>query len=261
MTENELRNKYVSTAESYLGVEKYSARHHEIVGLYNSKKPLPRGYALQDKDDWCAGFASAMAIKAGIADIFPCEVSCYYIVENAKKMGIWVENDAYTPKPGDCILYDWDDSGKGDCKGGSDHIGIVRYVKDGYINVIEGNTQGSKVATRKIAVNGKYIRGFICPKFASIATEKESTKVTINNIGMKTLRKGDADEGDNGDVHTLQRILRQLGYVGIDGELIEVDGKFGENTEFAVKKFQKNRGSKLRDGIVGIWTWTKLLKG
>lgn len=257
MTENELRNKYVSTAESYLGVEKYSARHHEIVGLYNSKKPLPRGYALQDKDDWCAGYASAMAVKAGIADIFPREVSCYYIVENAKKMGIWVENDAYTPKPGDCILYDWDDDGKGDCKGGADHVGIVRYVKDGYINVIEGNTQGSKVATRKIAVNGKYIRGFICPKFASLATEKESTKVTINNIELPTLRIG----ASGNEVKTVQRILRQLEYTGADGKLIKVDGEFGENTEFAVKKFQKNRGSSLRDGIVGIWTWTKLLKG
>ena len=40
-------------------------------------------------------------------------------------MGIWVENDAYTPSTGDMTLYDWDDNGVGDNTGSADHIGIV----------------------------------------------------------------------------------------------------------------------------------------
>lgn len=34
-------------------------------------------------------------------------------------LGSWVENDAYTPEPGDYIFYDWQDSGVGDNTGGT----------------------------------------------------------------------------------------------------------------------------------------------
>ena len=42
----------------------------------------------------------------------PVEISCYYLIEAAKKMGCWQENDAYIPNPGDAILYDWQDNEK-----------------------------------------------------------------------------------------------------------------------------------------------------
>ena len=62
-------------------------------------------------------------------------------------------------------------------------------------------------------------------------------------------------------VKALQRMLYCLGYVNIDGKArISVDGSFGSNTEAAVKRYQKNRGAKNPDGIVGEWTWNKLLK-
>lgn len=35
--------------------------------------------------------------------------------------------------------------------------------------VTEGNMSGGKVGKRTMAINGKYIRGFICPDFAAIA--------------------------------------------------------------------------------------------
>ena len=40
-----------------------------------------------------------------------------------------------------------------------------------------------------------------------------------------------------------------------------VDGKFGPITKKAIKKFQKDRGLNLIDGIVGIETSTELKKG
>ena len=46
----------------------------------------------------------------------------------AKKMGIWVDDDRYTPKPADAGLYDWNDSGRGDNTGTPDHIGTVESV-------------------------------------------------------------------------------------------------------------------------------------
>jgi peptidoglycan hydrolase-like protein with peptidoglycan-binding domain len=39
-----------------------------------------------------------------------------------------------------------------------------------------------------------------------------------------------------------------------------VDGDFGPKTEAAVKKFQKAKGLK-QDGIVGVNTWTAILRG
>lgn len=51
----------------------------------------------------------------------PMEISCYYLIEAAKKMGCWQENDAYVPSPGDGILYAWQDNGIGDNTGNPDH--------------------------------------------------------------------------------------------------------------------------------------------
>lgn len=74
-------------------------------------------------------------------------------------------------------------------------------------------------------------------------------------IALPTLRKG----SKGNEVKTVQRILRELGYVGSDGKLLDVDGDFGSGTEAAVKRFQKNRGASSPDGIVGSWTWNKLV--
>lgn len=97
-------------------------------------------------------------------------------------MGIWVENDAYIPSAGDMILYDWDDNGVGDNTGSADHIGIVVSVSGGVIKVIEGN-KSNAVGYRDLAVNGKYIRGFVTPKYSSKATKEEAPKPSGNGGG------------------------------------------------------------------------------
>ena len=96
----------------------------------------------------------------------PIEISCYYIIERAKAMGIWVENDAYVPSPGDAVIYDWDDNGIGDNTGNPDHIGTVETVNAsaGTFTVIEGNYSNA-VKRRTMGINGKFIRGFICPRY------------------------------------------------------------------------------------------------
>jgi hypothetical protein len=91
----------------------------------------------------------------------------------AQKMGIWQENDGYTPKPAEAVLYDWDDSGKGDNTGTADHIGIVIAVDGNTFTVMEGNN-GETVKRRTMSVNGKYIRGFITPRFG---TEKKTNAI------------------------------------------------------------------------------------
>lgn len=169
MTENQLRQKVADTISAWVGATKGTPKHLEILAIYNAHKPLARGYKVQPKDAYCATTVSAAYIKAGIAEYTGTECGVENFTLVAKRLGIWVENDAYTPKIGDACVYDWDDNGVGDCTGYADHIGIVTKSGGGTFVVTEGNMSGGKVGTRSMAVNGKYIRGFIAPDFAAIA--------------------------------------------------------------------------------------------
>ena len=142
MTENQLRQKVVKIAVSYLGCKEADGSHRKIIDLYNSHKPLARGYAVKYTDAWCSTFASAVAIAAGLTDIIPTECGCEKHIALFKKLGAWVENDAYVPKPGDYIFYDWQDGvnyATTDDTGAADHVGIVTEVNGSTITVIEGN--------------------------------------------------------------------------------------------------------------------------
>lgn len=163
------RAKIVKTARSYLGAEQGSAKHKKIINTFNKVKP--DGWAMTYTAYWCAASVSAWAIETfGIVkakQFFPLSANCATIIKKAKSMHIWKESDAYRPSPGDLILYDWDDNGKGDNTGGPDHVGLVEYVKGKGIRVIEGN-KNRRVDQRVINVNGKYIRGFVVPKYEEI---------------------------------------------------------------------------------------------
>ena len=65
------REYVVYLAQSYIGCKESDGSHKKIVDLYNSHKPLARSYTLKYTDSWCSGFASAIAIKAGLTDIIP----------------------------------------------------------------------------------------------------------------------------------------------------------------------------------------------
>lgn len=160
------RSSVVDQSERWLGLKSSNKSNAIILQIYNSNTPLPRGYKVKDTDNWCATFASAVFISAGCKDIFPIECSCGKMIEKAKSMGIWVERDSFVPGLGDCVMYDWDDTGKGDDTGWPEHVGIVTYVNEvaGYMVVTEGNYSKS-VKKRTININGRYIRGFITPKF------------------------------------------------------------------------------------------------
>lgn len=256
MTEKELRQKFVNMAESYVGVKEGSSQHKNIVDTYNKIVPLPQNYKATYRDSWCAIFVSAIAAKVGMLDIVPAECSCNRMIALAKKMGIWVEKDSYVPNVSDLILYDWNDNGIGDnTTGSSDHVGIVVSVADGVIKVIEGNYQDA-VGYRSIAVNGRYIRGFITPKFSSKVVKNESvnntSKGSVCSVELNVLKKGAKGKS----VKALQALLVGFGYsVGSAG----IDGDFGNSTVTAVKKYQTKNGLEV-DGVVGSATWTSLLK-
>ena len=158
------RQEIVALAQSLVGVVEGSSAHHRIVDIYNTSDPLPRGYTVTYRDSWCAVFTSFLAIDCGYTSIIPVECGCPQWITIAKEMGIWTESDAYTPTPGDFILYDWQDSGSGNNTGTADHIGVVEKVANGIMTVIEGN-YSDMVKRREVEVNGKYIRGFVVPEY------------------------------------------------------------------------------------------------
>lgn len=168
---------------SWLGKNEADGSHKDIIDKYNDILPLPRGYKVKYKDAWCAATVSAVFHSLGYDEIFPLECGCNPMIQKAKEMHIWVENDSFIPEPGDVILYDWNDSGKGDNSGEPDHVGIVLevYKSNGYFVVGEGNYKDS-VKKRTVNINGRYIRGFITPAYTdtgvSIAVDADNKTVS-----------------------------------------------------------------------------------
>lgn len=190
------RNKPIEYLKKYLGIKEKSKQHREIIKVFNDSK-LCKRYVMTDKDSWCATAVSASFIATGLADMFGCvECSCNEMINKAKANNTWVENDKFVPQTGDVIMYDWDDNGKGDNKGWPDHVGLVVSVEKGMITVIEGN-KNDTIGYRNIPVDGKFIRGFITPKYkveekatnnsAYNKNSKYSGEVTANLLNVRKL--------------------------------------------------------------------------
>lgn len=182
------RDQIIAQARVWLGKKESDGSHKEIIDVYNSHKPLARGYAVTYMDAWCATFVSAVAIKCGLTNIIPTECGCGQMIALFQKLGEWVENDAYIPSPGDVIFYDWQDSGSGDNTGWPDHVGIVEAVSGKTITIIEGNKSDS-VSRRTLQVNGKYIRGYGVPKFSSSSDESApfTPAKTVDELAKEVL--------------------------------------------------------------------------
>lgn len=161
-----IREQIINTAIRYNGMPFQGGSHKTLIDEFNKHKP--DGWAMTYTANFCAACASAIAYLCGVGDVYPCSANVGTIVAKAKNMGIWIENDAYTPAPGDWIVYAWDDSGRGDNTTGASHVGIVVSVGGGYINVFEFNIHNNhSTGYRKIPINGRFIRGFVVPKFQS----------------------------------------------------------------------------------------------
>lgn len=197
MTETQLRQKAVNVMKSWIGFSESNGKFKTIIDLYNTQKPLPRGYKMKYTDEWCACTVTAAGIKAELHDIILGECSCSRMIELYKAKDRWMENDAYTPNPGDLIMYDWSDTGRGDNTGAPDHVGMVEKVSNGVITVIEGN-RNEAVARRTIALNGRFIRGYCLPDYASKtrqnAPESQQKPIAVKPTPASSFDKNYAKE-------------------------------------------------------------------
>lgn len=192
-----VRSAIVKQAQSWVGCKESDGSHKKIIDVYNSHKPLARGYKVKYTDAWCATFVSAVSITCGYTAIIPTECGCGEMIKLFKNLGEWKESDSYKPSAGDIIFYDWEDSGSGDNTGNPDHVGIVEKVSGSTITVIEGN-KNDAVGRRTIKVNGKYIRGYGLPKYtADGTTSSATTKTTITvEQAAKNVIAGKYGNGD-----------------------------------------------------------------
>ena len=279
MTENQLRSNVVSVMKGWLGWSEANGKFKRIIDIYNDHKPLARDYKVKYTDAWCATAVSAAFIKAGLTDIGFTECSCNCMIALYKAKGLWEEKDFYVPKIGDIIMYEWQDNGVGDNVGSADHVGLVTAINGTNLTVIEGN-KNDAVAYRSININGKYIRGYCLPDYASKAdkaVETISTSTYSKEVFIRDVQKafGITVDGLAGPetinstitlsavlnrkhevIRAVQRRLASLGYTSVG----KIDGIAGVKFTQAVKEFQKKNGC-IVDGEITARgkTWKKLL--
>ena len=160
---NGQRDRILRAAASLVGVRGGSAAHHQLVNDYNSVRPLPVGYAVKNSDDWCDVFVTTIFQREGLSGLIGRECGVERHIQIFKRLGIWNENGASTPKAGDIITFNWDQDSQPN-NGFADHIGIVESVSNGIIHTIEGNS-GNQVRRNTYRIGHGNIRGFATPRY------------------------------------------------------------------------------------------------
>lgn len=192
---------------------------------WRDMKPSFQGQAWCDCFvDWC--FTKAYGKKAAL------ELQCggtydFYTPTSAgryKEKGQW---HVSSPEMGDQIFFK---NSERIC-----HTGIVTGADSAYVYTIEGNTSGASgvisngggVCRKKYSLKSGYIAGYGRPNYG---VESETVKE-----GPRDILKGMKGE----DVKEMQKMLINAGYsCGKAG----ADGDFGNDTEKALKAFQKDAG-------------------
>lgn len=266
------RQKVVDLAESWEGKKESDGSHKEIIDIYNTLPvaELPRRTKMLYTWAWCACTWSALAVKLGYTPVMPIEISCYYLIEAAKKMGMWVENDAYVPKPGDAVLYDWADKenyATTDNTGTPDHVGAVIevYESAGYMVVMEGNYSNA-VKRRTLSLNGKFIRGFITPKYTNntVSAPKQEAGKSVETVarevisgkwGSGTARKT-ALTNAGYDYATVQAKVNEI----LNGGAATTTNTTQSQTQTVTKKVTATCSAKKKDtSLKGTYTTTTAL--
>lgn len=229
-------------------------KREEIVSVAESKVGLNRNEVGCGGDGaWCAMFVSSVLNIVGIGEGVTSD-SCTLMQRYMSESDKWSEPDDW-PIPGDIIFFDWDNKKE---ERPLDHVGIcVGFNNDTLqITYVNGNGDSSYYVTEEeINVNAKGKDGHnLVAYWMRYVGDEESKEPEYEdkeiNLKVRQLRKGMT----GGDVKSLQRLLFADGYsVGMSGD----DGDFGNDTEKAVIKYQKDHELD-PDGIAGEKTLTAL---
>ena len=194
----------------------------------------------------CSSLVTAALIEGG-ADI-PKELTTYTMLPYLKKIGYKIVSVGNCEK-GDIFL--------------SVRHHVVMAIDNKQIVTASIDENGTIIGKRSGDQTGReiYIRNYYVPSYGwdyhlRYAGSSEPAKEGVVNVELKVLKKGMKDP----QVGTLQILLKGKGFKGKDGKVLQIDDSFGANTDFAVRAFQKKNDLEV-DGVVGVNTWNKLLKG
>ncbi len=181
-------SQVLTEARKYLGIRAGSSGHHNIVDTYNAHKPLALGYKVRYTDNWCDTFVSFVMIKLGATALTDTECGVERHTKLFAELGIWIEDGTITPKPGDIIVYNWDDTSQPN-DGFADHIGFVESVSGRTITTIEGNKGiPGTVARRQISVGNGVIRGYARPRYAGASASASSVVESAGAISASAAK-------------------------------------------------------------------------
>ncbi len=183
---------------------------------------------------WCQAFVDWVFIKAFGLDEAKKLIGVWtnYTPTGSdwfKKKGKYIKRGKGKPKKGDVIYF------YSSAKGRIGHVGIVYKVSGNTVYTIEGNTSGAStlvtngggVKKKSYNMSSTYIDGYGSVDY-SVVTGGGSAPATVLANGAE----GTA-------VLEMQKKLALLGYdLGAYG----CDGDFGDDTETALKAFQKDHG-------------------
>jgi hypothetical protein len=231
----------------------YMSKAAEIVARANACLGLTRiQLGILGYHAWCAHFVSEVLRYVGI-DMY--DLSCTRMQAKMDDSKDWDEPDDLHPIPGDILFFDWDHKPE---ELPLDHVGIVTGYSNGTITYVNGNGNSSFYVTRQtisihnscIAYWMRYVGRTAVPS-ESVQKEIETPKPSkvMCTVELEQLSRG----CESASVETLQNLLRDVQYD------LEVDGRFGEETEKYAKEFQKDNDL-TADGIVGAKTWKALIE-
>ena len=235
----------IETARSYLGTTEGSAKHKEIIDLYN-KARYSDAYQMTMNDPWCCAFVVAVFEKCGMSDIIPGYAACDQMISIFTKWGRYYSRSVRSVRPGDIIFYNWN----GDLS--ADHVGIVVQNRFGELSVIEGN-KSDTVAYRSIGSMDSCVLGYGVPNYEATSESRiDSTSYDLDKEYIRTLPL--LQFGKNNVYVKILQVLLNYYY---DANL-EVDGEYGVQTKKVVADYQMSNLLEV-DGIVGTETWSHLL--
>lgn len=232
------------------------ARDLAAAGYYNGNK---NGFAWCDVFvDWCFfkayGKTEGQRIQCQTGDLGAgCKYSMQYYQNQGRLSRI--------PQVGDQVFFQQN--------GSIVHTGLVVEVTASNIVTVEGNS-GNQVKKHTYKRSSSYISAYGHPAYSetdgltasSSAAATEEKEIVGKAI---TLELNELKKGCSGDqVKGVQRPLFSMGFKGADGKPLEVDGKWGANTDYAFRAWQKKtwpNKPEEHDGICGIKGFSALYKG
>lgn len=181
MTPRELA---VQTAASMKG------QRDQVVDLYNTYLPRPRGYKVKYSDQLCATYSSTPFIVLGWTDIVPPECAAWRLYKNMDALGCAVWGNNRTPLAGDLIFF-----GVGDSVSKIDHVGIVDHTEGSTIYfwdirsvvALHSYKPGTKTSVKAYG----YILGYGVPDYKSAdAPQPEPGQNEIKTGDLVTVNPG-----------------------------------------------------------------------